>query len=127
MAKLMTHIHLKDPIVQACSPDVMSPDHMYRLLQNIYVTAQKKLDATITEACIRYCKESGCTDLYMIDGEELERRLRVSCNWDALRTELETSHMNCMEQGLPEQAKAYRYVIDLMHRWEPGRPDDRPD
>ena len=74
---MLIHHHLKDVNLEQVK-DPFSGEATYRAIQNIYVTAQKKLDATLTEACLRYCQENGCSDLYMVDGEELVRRLSLA-------------------------------------------------
>ena len=123
MADCIHHFHLRDPIVEM-TQNPMELESFYRAYQNIYITAQQKLDDALKEAALRYCRENGCTDLYLLDGEELARRLRIAPMWDALRVEIEESLRTCLLQGLDGRTSAYADVLLRMKELE-GEKNER--
>lgn len=114
---VLIHHHLKDVNLEQVM-DPFSGETTYRAIQNIYVTAQKKLDAALTEACLRYCQENGCSDLYMVDGEELVRRLRLASLWDKLKQEMTEALAESSKRGPSIADGAYLYVLTRMRELE---------
>lgn len=121
MKEILVHHHLKEPIIETGSMDAFTTDHMYRMVQNIYVTAQKKLDAALTDACIRYCQETDCTDLYMIDGDELVRRLRIAHAWQQLKDDMRDATESWSGLGT---YSPYRDVLERMEELEKTQEEE---
>ena len=120
---VLIHHHLKDVNLEQVM-DPFSGETTYRAIQNIYVTAQKKLDAAITDVCLRYCQGAGCSDLYMIDGEELVRRLRLASLWDKLKQEMTEALAESSKRGPSIADGAYLYVLTRMKRLEKIEEED---
>lgn len=121
---MLIHHHLKDVHTETLKEPITG-ESIFRLQQNIAAVAQQKLDETLTKACLEYLRDTGCTDLYMIDGEELVRRLRLAAMWDKLKGEMTEALVESCKQGLAGIADgAYLYVLRRMKELEKVDEED---
>ena len=112
--EMLVHINLKEPVVTA-SYGVVNDQTVYRMAQNLHVAMMKNLDDGIIKAAKDYFKQTKCTDLVLLDGDEMERRLRIAHAWDRLK---DVVRAESTEALFPDHCAVYHTVLELMEKME---------